>query len=179
MRKIQQYYSEQNWTLSQEEMENYENYIKNDNISGLDEYILWRVYRQEQFITVIFESFSHWGRGRSDPYADVFWTETGEHVTFADLFKGKEAELLQALVENGRQIPLGCVLEEWESWEFLFDDETYTETLPFMIDSSFYPTPLGMVFSYSTSEIGSRAEGTILVFLDWASLEGICKLPDT
>lgn len=92
------------------------------------------------------------------------------------MFGGKEAELEQILKESGRVIPLGCIMEEWESWEFAADDSTVylsEMSLPYQKDRCFCPTPYGMVFIYSTGEISARAAGTVLIFIDWSSLEDI------
>lgn len=179
LQQIQQWYSEQNWILTEEEREEYvalfKDYTENSAIVDPgDSYEFWRAYRQEQFITVIFENRTNWGRLYSWPYADIFLADTGEHVVFEDLFGGKEEELEQVLTESGREIPDGCIMEEWESWK-LMSEEIHEVPLPEETDRSFYPTPYGIVFSYTTGEIGPMAAGTILIFVDWGSLEGICE----
>ncbi|MCH5276045.1 MAG: hypothetical protein J1E65_09400 [Lachnospiraceae bacterium] len=91
------------------------------------------------------------------------------------MFGGKEAVLEQILTESGRVIPLGCIMEERESWEFVSDStvDVSQVPLPYQRDRCFYSTPYDMVFAYSTAEISARCAGTVLIFVDWSSLEDI------
>ena len=183
LQKIQKQYLVQDWMLTEEEKEEYmasvEDYKKFSSFDPTDGYNFWRAYRQDQFITVIFEDVSCWGRWFSWPYADVFWADTGERVTLEDLFGEKIEELEQILAECGRKIPVGCVLEEWEdwdlNWELLFEEIPREVPLPREADRSFYPTPYGVVFSYTTGEISAMAQGAVLVFVDWESLKQLKK----
>lgn len=77
------------------------------------------------------------------------------------------------MTEKGRVVPSDGIIEEWETWEQVKVRVRKEETVPLpekYRDSFFCPTPYGVAFSYPTLELGCRAEGAVVVFVDYDSL---------